>query len=93
MGSHWRGSYGRVPGNRRWWGPTCTLSLSPMAGRGWTSAPRQGMAAWPASQVLGPWGVGAGFGWGISFTVTPAVHVRSLMWEPHRMCGKKWGPG
>lgn len=21
MGSHWRGSCGRVPGNRRWWGP------------------------------------------------------------------------
>ena len=54
--------------------PTCTLSLSSMGG-GWTSAPSQGMAAWQASQVLGPWGVGAGFGWGMSFTVTPAVHV------------------
>ena len=78
MGSHQRGSCGRVPGNRRWWGPTCTLSLSSMVGRGWTSAPRQGMAAWPASQVLGPWGVGAGIG---ALGELDLSWVSALLWD------------
>lgn len=67
---------------------TLSLSLSSMAGGGWTSTPLLGTAAHPS--LSGTWPLGSGglvFAGGCVSRSPPKVHGWSLV------CGKRWGPG